>query len=189
MYLPARPMASERRRPPSGCPGPICRQTEYGNPRSKAARCGVSGTSSACGCCSNRRLPCSRPVYRVTIAETSCAASNLPFSGDPNSLWGDSAFAGLINIAFLESAGCQTHIHKKGTRNLPLSVDAKARNSMRTMTRVRVEHVLGRMVMTMKGKYTRLIGINLVTAWWGLGNLTFNFLRFIHTEQQQSVPA
>ena len=57
------------------------------------------------------------------------------------------------------------------------------------MTRVRVEHVLGRMVMTMKGKYTRLIGINLVTAWWGLGNLTFNFLRFIHTEQQQSVPA
>ena len=73
---------------PSGCPGPICRQTEYGNPRSKAARCGVSGTSSACGCCSNRRLPCSRPVYRVTIAETSCAASNLPFSGDPKNFFG-----------------------------------------------------------------------------------------------------
>jgi len=106
-----------------------------------------------------------------------------------NSLWGDSAFAGLIYRAFLETAGYQSHIHEKGTRNHPLSVDAKARNSMRSKTRARVEHVFAQMVMTMKGKYTRLIGINRITAWWGLRNLDFNFLRFIHKEQQQSVTA
>ena len=60
---------------------------------------------------------------------------------------------------------------------------------MRSKTRARVEHVFGQMVMTMKGKYTRLIGINRISAWWGLRNLAFNFLRFIHKEQQQSVPA
>ena len=110
-------------------------------------------------------------------------------TNDSNSLWGDSAFAGLIYRAFLETAGYQSHIHEKGTRNHPLSVDAKARNSMRSKTRARVEHVFGQMVMTMKGKYTRLIGINRITAWWGLRNLAFNFLRFILKEQQQSVPA
>ena len=60
---------------------------------------------------------------------------------------------------------------------------------MRSMTRARVEHIFGQLVMTIKEKYTRLIGINRITAWWGLRNLAFNFLRFIHKEQQQSVPA
>jgi hypothetical protein len=60
---------------------------------------------------------------------------------------------------------------------------------MRSKTRAQVEHVFGQMVMTMKGKYTRLIGINQITAWWGLRNLAFNILRFTHKEQQQSVRA
>lgn len=30
----------------------------------------------------------------------------------------------------------------------------------------------------MKGKYTRLIGLKRVKAWWGLRNLTFNMRRF-----------
>ena len=33
--------------------------------------------------CSNRQLPFSGPVYRVLIAETSCAAVDLAFSGVP----------------------------------------------------------------------------------------------------------
>jgi len=31
-------------------------------------------------------LPCSWPVYRISMTETSCAAVNLAFSGVPNYL-------------------------------------------------------------------------------------------------------
>jgi hypothetical protein len=79
-------------------------------------------------------------------------------TNDSNSLLGDSAFAGLIYRAF----------------------------PMRSIPRARVEHVFGQLVMTMKGKYTRLIGINRISAWWGLRNFAFNFPLFIHKEQQQS---
>ena len=35
------------------------------------------------------------------------------------------------------------------------------------------------MTMSMGGKLTRKIGIERNKAWWGLKNLTFNFLRFL----------
>jgi hypothetical protein len=50
----------------------------------RAARYGASGTSAALGSCSNRGLLWSKPVYRLLIAETSCAAVDLAFSGVPN---------------------------------------------------------------------------------------------------------
>jgi hypothetical protein len=43
-----------------------------------------------------------------------------------------------------------------------------------------VEHVFGCMTMAMGGKLTRKIGIERNESWWGLKNLTFNFLRFLH---------
>ncbi len=42
-----------------------------------------------------------------------------------------------------------------------------------------MEHVFGCMTMSMGGKLTRKIGIERNEAWWGLKNLTFNFLRFL----------
>ena len=53
-------------------------------------------------------------------------------TNDSNSLWGDLAFSGLVFNAFLETAGFHSRIHEKGTRNHRLSVDANARNSMRS---------------------------------------------------------
>ncbi len=83
MFLPALPMASETRRAPSGCPSPACHQKEHGTPRLRAGRYGVFGTFSAFRGCSNRQLPRSSPVYRLSITETSCAAVDLTFSGVP----------------------------------------------------------------------------------------------------------
>ncbi|MFZ4804156.1 MAG: transposase [Synechococcus lacustris] len=100
-------------------------------------------------------------VTSASVHDSQMLPALLDPTNDSNSLWGDSAFAGLICRAFL----------------------------MRSMTRARVDHVFGQLVMTMKGKYTRLIGINRITASWRLRNLAFNFLRFIHKEQQQSIPA
>ena len=133
-------------------------------------------------------------IRRYIVTSASVHNSQMPPAlldptNDSNSLWGDPAFAGLIYRAFLEIAGNQSHIHEEVIRNHPLSVDAKARNSIRSKTHARNEHVFGQMIMTMKGKYTRLIGIIRIMAWWGLGKLSFNFLHFIQKEQQQSVPA
>ena len=36
------------------------------------------------------------------------------------------------------------------------------------------------MTMSMGGKLTRKIGIERNESWWGLKNLTFNFLRFLN---------
>jgi len=35
------------------------------------------------------------------------------------------------------------------------------------------------MTMSMGGKLTRKIGLERTSAWWGLKNLTFNFLRYL----------
>ncbi len=82
--LSALPKASEPRISPSGCPGPTCHPKAHGTPRLKAGRYGVFGTSAALSSCGNRHLTRSRPVYRVSVAETSCRAVDLAFSGGPN---------------------------------------------------------------------------------------------------------
>jgi hypothetical protein len=49
----------------------------------RAARYFVFGTTFAYSCRSKRRLPFSRQVYRVRIAETSCTAVDLDFQESP----------------------------------------------------------------------------------------------------------
>ena len=93
--------------------------------------------------------------------------------------FGDSAFAGRLIEEFLSAAGFESFVHEKGQKNKPLSHASKAFNSIKSRIRVLVEHVFGQMVMTMKGKYTRQIGLKRVKGWWGLRNLTFNMRRFM----------
>jgi IS5 family transposase len=107
----------------------------------------------------------------------------LPALIDPkneqNFFFGDSAYAGNIFEEFLSAAGFESFIHEKGHKNKPLSEASKAFNTVKSRIRALVEHVFGQMVMTMKGKYTRLIGLTRVQGWWGLRNLTFNMRRFV----------
>ena len=92
-------------------------------------------------------------------------------------VWADSGehFKDLLSLARFEK-----RIHEKGTRNHPLSADATERNSIRSQTRVRVEHVFGCFATSMGGKFTRKIGLKKNKAWWSLKNLTFNFLRYLY---------
>ena len=50
-------------------------------------------------------------------------------------------------------------------------------NRVKSAIRACVEHVFGCMTMSMGGKLTRKIGLERIEVWWGLKNLTFNFLR------------
>jgi hypothetical protein len=45
------------------------------------------------------------------------------------------------------------------------------------------------MTMSMGGKLTRKIGLERNEAWWGLKNLTFNFLRFLQRSAHVAVVA
>jgi hypothetical protein len=45
------------------------------------------------------------------------------------------------------------------------------------------------MTMSMDGKLTRKIGLERSEAWWGLKNLTFNFLRFLQRSARLAVVA
>jgi len=94
-------------------------------------------------------------------------------------VWADSAYSGECFEDLLRLGGFESLIHEKGARNHPLSDAARELNHVKSTIRACVEHVFGAMTMTMGGKLTRKIGLEKTEAWWGLKNLTFNFLRYL----------
>jgi IS5 family transposase len=120
--------------------------------------------------------------YAVTPANIH-DSQMLPLLLDPENehddVWADSACSGQCFEDLLSLGGFESRIHEKGSRNHPLSEAAKERNSVKSAIRSCVEHVFGSMTMSMGGKLTRKIGIERTEAWWGLKNLTFNFLRYL----------
>lgn len=120
--------------------------------------------------------------YAVTPANIH-DSQMLPMLLDPENtddyVWADSACAGECFENLLNLGGFESCIHEKGSRNHPLSDAAKERNCIKSAIRACVEHVFGCMTMSMGGKMTRKIGLEKNKAWWGLKNLTFNFLRYL----------
>jgi len=99
-------------------------------------------------------------------------------------VWADSAYSSDSFEQLLSLGGFESLIHEKGTRNHPLSDAAKDLNRIKTAIRVCVEHVFGGMTMSMGGKLTRKNCLERIKAWWGLKNLTYNFLRFLYQKPQ-----
>ena len=94
-------------------------------------------------------------------------------------VWADSAYSGECFEDLLSLGGFESLIHEKGARNNPLSEAAKELNRIKSAIRACVEHVFGCMTMSMGGKMTRRIGLARTEEWWGLKNLTYNFLRYL----------
>lgn len=107
----------------------------------------------------------------------------LPMLLDPENrddyVWADSAYAGECFEKLLNPHGFENCTHEEANRNHPLSDAAKKRNYIKSAIRACVEHVFGYMTTSMGGKITRKIGLERNEAWWGLKNLTFNFLRYL----------
>jgi len=107
----------------------------------------------------------------------------LPHLLDPENehdhVWADSAYSGSAFQNLLNLAGFESLIHEKGSLNHPLSGAAKELNRIKSTIRARVEHVFGCMTTSMGGKLTRKIGLARTEAWWGLKNMTFNFIRYL----------
>jgi len=120
--------------------------------------------------------------YAVTPANIH-DSQMLPRLLDPENeqdyVWADSAYSGEDFEELLNLGGFESLIHEKGARNNPLSDAAKKSNRVKSSIRACVEHVFGYITMCMGGKLTRKIGLERTEAWWGLKNLTFNFLRYL----------
>ena len=120
--------------------------------------------------------------YAVTPANIH-DSQMLPCLLDPENehdyVWADSAYSGECFEDLLSLGGFESLIHEKGARNNPLSEAVKELNRVKSAIRACVEHVFGCMTMSMGGKMTRKIGLARTEAWWGLKNLTFNFLRYL----------
>lgn len=93
----------------------------------------------------------------------------LPMLLDPENqddyVWADSAYSGQCFEDLLSLVGFESLIHEKGSRNHPLSDEAKERNSVKSAIRACVEHVFGLMTTSMGGKLTRKIGLEKNKAW------------------------
>ncbi|MCT4364886.1 MAG: IS5 family transposase [Synechococcaceae cyanobacterium MAG-AL1] len=130
--------------------------------------------------------------YAVTPANIH-DSQMLPRLLDPENehdyVWADSAYSGECFQDLLNHAGFESLIHEKGSRNHPLGDAAKELNRVKSAIRACVEHVFGYMTMCMGGKLTRKIGLERTEAWWGLKNLTFNFLRYLHRSCDMPVVA
>lgn len=96
-------------------------------------------------------------------------------------LYADSAYVGQEKI--LKKHGVIDRIHEKGYRNNPLTEEQIARNTEKSSTRVRVEHVFGFMENSMGPMFFRKIGIQRAKTVIGLMNLTYNMFRKIQLEE------
>ena len=69
-------------------------------------------------------------------------------------------------------------VHEKGYRNKPLTEEQKTSNTVKSKTRVRVEHVFGFIEQSMNGLALRSVGIKRATGIIGLINFTYNLFRY-----------
>jgi IS5 family transposase len=123
-------------------------------------------------------------IRRYAVAPANIHDSQmLPKLLDPENehdfVWADSDYSGECFEDLLSLGGFESLIHEKGARNNPLSEVSKELNRIKSAIRACVEHVFGCMTMSTGGKMTRRIGLARTEAWWGLKNLTFNFLRYL----------
>ncbi len=104
-------------------------------------------------------------------------------------VWADSGHAGARSEDLLEAAGFESRIHEKGARCHPLTEEIKERNKVRSTVRLRTDHVFGAITTDMSGKLTRRIGLFRTEAWWGLRNLTYNLLHYMHDSSRSLLAA
>jgi transposase, IS5 family len=110
-------------------------------------------------------------------------------SNTSNEVWADSAYRSTESEAKLKEQGYKSRIHRRGSRNHPLSERQQAANTTRSRVRVRVEHVFGDQEHAMGGKFVRTIGMARAAVKIGMMNLVYNMRRLVWLERVAVAPA
>ena len=124
--------------------------------------------------------------YEVTDAAVhdSQALDALLTKGNTSTdVFADSAYRSAEIEAKLKAGGFKSRIHRRASRNHPLS-DAQTRaNRAKSKIRARIEHVFGAQQSSAGGRIVRTIGIVRARAKIGLQNLSYNMRRLVTLER------
>ena len=119
--------------------------------------------------------------YEVTSAEVHDSQPFFDVLGKARKrnepVWGDSAYRSEENERKLAKKGFFSKIHEKGYRGRPLTEAQKLRNTKKSRTRARVEHIFAS-IRWLKGDYLRCIGISRVSEAVGMINVAYNMKRY-----------
>jgi IS5 family transposase len=94
-------------------------------------------------------------------------------------VYADSAYRSAEIEAKLKARGFRSRIHRRGSRNHPLSQSHQEANRRKSKIRARVEHIFGAQENTPGGRIVRTIGIVRARAKIGLQNLVYNIRRLV----------
>ena len=98
-------------------------------------------------------------------------------------VYADSAYRSADTEAKLKARGFRSRIHRRGSRNHPLSPTQEEANRRKSKVRARVEHIFGAQENTPGGRLVRTIGIVRAKAKIGLQNLAYNIRRLVVLER------
>lgn len=90
-------------------------------------------------------------------------------------LYADSAYTGENQEKVIRKNKMKNRVHEKGYRDNPLTSKQKKRNTKKSKTRARVEHIFGFVENSMNGSVIRTIGIVRAKAKIGMMNLVYIF--------------
>lgn len=103
---------------------------------------------------------------------------------DSSDVWGDSAYRSAESEEMLKKKNLNSKVHERAYRNNPLSDEQKASNTIKSKTRVRVEHVFGHMVTSMGGVVIDTIGLARAEVKVIFKNIAYNMQRFVFLESK-----
>jgi IS5 family transposase len=98
-------------------------------------------------------------------------------------VYADSAYRSAEIQAKLKARGFRSRIHRRGSRNHPLSTAQEDANRSKSKVRARVEHVFGAQENAPGGRLVRSIGIVRARAKIGMQNLAYNIRRLVVLER------
>ena len=97
--------------------------------------------------------------------------------------YADSAYRSAEIEARLKARRFKSRIHRRATRNHPLSEAHADANRRKSQIRARIEHVFGAQETAPGGRIVRTIGIVRAKAKFGLQNLVYNIRRLVGIER------
>jgi transposase, IS5 family len=98
-------------------------------------------------------------------------------------LYADSAYTGEHQEKVIRKNKMKNKVHEKGYRGNPLTTKQKNRNTKKSKTRARVEHIFGFVENSMNGSMIRTIGIMRAKAKIGMMNLVYNIFRCVQLKK------
>jgi len=121
--------------------------------------------------------------YHVSAAHMHDSQAIDELIEDEDGSWhADSAYQSEETREKLKDKKIRNHIHEKGCRHRALTEKQKAKNTLRSKVRARVEHVFGFMTQSMNADRIRSIGIKRARRGIGLSNLVYNMARCVQLQ-------